>query len=60
MDFHSTIMGFGFGAVAGTIAANLIGVSYLQTPFFMLGGIFGAVLCSGAFGSIDIMETMFN
>ena len=51
------VMGFGFGAVGGAILADTLHLGWMQTPFFFIGGIIGAVICSGAFGEVgDVMD----
>ena len=57
MDFQNVILGFGFGGVAGAIIADMTHMTFLQTPMFILFGIAGAALMSGAFGDVgDIMD----
>jgi len=57
MEFGSMVMGFGFGAVGGAILADTLHLGWMQTPFFFIGGIIGAVICSGAFGEVgDVMD----
>ena len=51
-NLQSIALGFGFGAVAGAIMADLLGLAWFETAFFFLGGLAGAALCSGALGDI--------
>lgn len=60
MDFYSAIMGFGFGAVAGAMLADLLHITWLATPLFFLCGAAGAAVCSGAFGDAVDIGSLFS
>ena len=54
MDYITTIMGFGMGAVAGSVLADFLHMSVFATVFFFLFGLVGAVLASGEFGDFGM------
>ena len=56
IDVPSIAMGFGFGAVAGAILCNMLGLHYFETTFFFIGGFIGAVLGAGMVGGFDIAD----
>ena len=45
MDIQMVAMGFGLGGAGGAILASFIGMSYMSTAFFFLGGILGVAAC---------------
>lgn len=54
MDFTATIMGFGLGAVLGSVIADFLHMSVFATAFFFLFGLLGAALASGEFGDFGM------
>ena len=56
IDVPSISMGFGFGAVAGAILCNMLGLHHFETVFFFIGGFIGAVVGAGVIGDFDIAE----
>jgi len=54
MDFTATIMGFGLGAVGGSVLADFLHMNVFATVFFFLFGLLGAVLASGEFGDFGM------
>ena len=59
-NFQSMAMGFGFGAVAGAILSDFLGLPFFETTFFFLGGIAGATLASGYFGEVIDITDIFS
>ena len=47
-------MGFGLGAVAGSVLADFLHMDVFATVFFFLFGLVGAVLASGEFGDFGM------
>jgi len=47
-------MGFGLGAVAGSVIADFAHLNAFATVLFFLGGLLGAVLASGEFGDFGM------
>ena len=52
MDMTGIIMGFGLGAVIGSVIADFMHFTAFTTVFFFLFGLLGAVLASGEFGDM--------
>jgi len=50
----------GFGAVGGAILSDLLHLTWMQTPFFFLGGTIGLLLGSGAFGEVGDIMNLFG
>ena len=60
MDFYSITLGFGFGGVGGAVLADFLHMTWMATPMFLLGGVIGAVLCSGMFGEVGDLTNLFS
>ena len=60
IDIPTMALGGGFGAVAGVIIAQFIGLPFFETTFFFLGGVLGAALSSGAFGDVGDVNELFT